>query len=206
MVFPGSHSMGFCEIVWRFFSAGQGADRRVPRIRIDVFSESAYLMDTVEKMLDEYLVKRPGYQTILKGNLLALFTELWRLRKPQADELIGSSTWQRLLPAIHRLYKTAVSMPTVEELASMTGWSVNHFNKLFHRTTGQSPSQFGLRLRAQQAATLLITTDDSVETIAVRTGYANARCMRKAFLKCFGATPSEYHNRRNAFFPSSPMK
>lgn len=186
---------GISELVWLFFAAGHGADRRVPRIRLAEATEPSharYLLDVVQRVLSEYQSKKPGYLTILRGHLLVLLTELWRLYPFDLDEDIGSATWQRLLPALQTLYKENQTVPNIAALASGTGWSPSHFSKLFRQATGQSPREFALQQRAQRAASLLITTDDSIDSIAERTGYGSARSLRRAFVKCFGLTPSDY--------------
>jgi AraC family transcriptional regulator len=80
-------------------------------------------------------------------------------------------------------------------LASQTGISPFHLQKLFTATASESPKQFTLRLRLARAAAMLLTGDDTVLDIALACGFQTHESFTRAFRKKFGMAPSAYRVR-----------
>lgn len=87
---------------------------------------------------------------------------------------------------------------TLERLAQHAHLSAEHLRRLCQRQLGHSPMQHVAYLRMQQAAELLATTDDKVETIALAVGYQNPFGFSTTFKKWIGWRPSEYRSRSAA--------
>ena len=174
------------EMLGLFFTCGPGGGG-VPRI-----GSATAALDLAALMATECAERRPGYQTVLRGYLLVLLSALWRCHRQERGAPPGSGSWHRLVPVMRRLYETAGADVSVEELAAVAGWSADHFSRLFKAALGQTAVSFMRRLRAHRAATLLLTTPDSLEAVAAAAGYADPRALRRAFAACFGATPAQY--------------
>lgn len=67
-----------------------------------------------------------------------------------------------------------------------------HFRRLFRILTDMPPNQFLIQCRLQHAADLLITTHDSVGTIAEQVGIENPFYFSLLFKKKFFTSPQEY--------------
>lgn len=174
------------EMLGLFFTSGSGG-AGVPRIRA-----AGDALALAGLMAVESAARRPGYQTVLRGYLLVLLGALWRRHEGGVGARPASGSWQRLLPVMRRLYETAGAGVSVQEMASVAGWSTDHFSRLFKEALGQTAQTFMRRLRAHRAATLLLTTSDSLDAVAAAAGYADARALRRAFFACFGTTPDGY--------------
>ena len=99
-----------------------------------------------------------------------------------------------LHPGVHQVQNwlaehamSAVSLPLLAQIANM---SVRSFSRAFKQATGLTPMQYQQRLRLELAATLLQNSDLSIETIAARCGFDDARHFRRLWQRYFGATPS----------------
>ena len=67
-----------------------------------------------------------------------------------------------------------------------------HFTRLFKRYYGKAPVEFAIRLRIEQAKSMLRETDMKIKAIADATGYSDALYFSRLFKKACGCSPSEY--------------
>ena len=80
-------------------------------------------------------------------------------------------------------------------LSRQTGLSAFHLQRVFSATIGETPKQLTLRLRLEHAATLLLTSGDSVLDVALSCGFQSHEVLIRAFRRRFGITPSAYRVR-----------
>jgi len=59
----------------------------------------------------------------------------------------------------------------------------------------ETPKQYALRLQLQQAATRLMSTDDTVLNVALDAGFKSHEVFTRAFRRYFGVTPAIYRAR-----------
>jgi AraC-like DNA-binding protein len=81
---------------------------------------------------------------------------------------------------------------TLDELASRCHCSAEHLRRLCVRELGRSPMQHLTSLRMDLARRLLETTEDKLEVVAERVGYANAAIFCRVFKRWVGVAPGEY--------------
>ncbi|NJP52445.1 helix-turn-helix domain-containing protein [Streptomyces sp. SBST2-5] len=81
---------------------------------------------------------------------------------------------------------------TVEQLAARAHMSPRTFARRFQQETGTTPYRWILRQRVLLAQQLLEQTDETVDTIAGRTGFGNAAALRHHFVRAVGTTPQAY--------------
>lgn len=80
----------------------------------------------------------------------------------------------------------------LEEMANKVGLSKYHFSRLFKVYTGVNISTYHKNLKLNHAKHLLMNTDDTVESIALSSGFATPTYFYKEFRKNMNLTPSEY--------------
>ena len=80
-------------------------------------------------------------------------------------------------------------------LADKAGLSAFYLHRIFVAAIGETPKQFTMRLRLGQAAARLLTTDDSVLSVALSCGFQSHEVFVRAFRRSFGMTPSTYRRR-----------
>lgn len=81
---------------------------------------------------------------------------------------------------------------TVVSVAREVGLRDHYFSRLFREETGESFQDFVLRMRMEQAARLLQTTNLKVYEIAERVGIPNYRYFSVLFRRWTGTTPTDY--------------
>lgn len=81
-------------------------------------------------------------------------------------------------------------------LAGIAGLSVDHFNQVFRKHTGESLYKFIKRLRLEKALKYVWSSDYTAEQIALKCGFTSLSYFSSSFKKYFGVTIRE--EKRNA--------
>ena len=84
----------------------------------------------------------------------------------------------------------------LEDLAARVKLSKFHFQRLFKKAVGASPSRYQLDLRMKAARRLLRETERGVIEIALELGYTNPSHFAQVFRRQTGQTPSDYRRQR----------
>ena len=82
----------------------------------------------------------------------------------------------------------------VGDLAAAAEMSADRLERAMQRTLATSPKQYILRIRAERAATLLVTTHRSIARIAADCGYYDQSQLTRQFRRHIGTTPSAYRS------------
>jgi len=85
---------------------------------------------------------------------------------------------------------------TLEQLAELTGVSLQHFCRVFRAQTGMRPMEYLARKRVSEAKRLLSSTGSSIAEIAELTGYRDPTYFGSVFRRYEGTTPTEYRRTR----------
>ena len=81
---------------------------------------------------------------------------------------------------------------SLKEIAAASGLSAPYFSTVFKEEMGENLSNYLNRLRVEKAATMLITTDLSINEIAVSCGFEDQSWFSKIFRNNTGYTPGKY--------------
>lgn len=101
--------------------------------------------------------------------------------------------------ALARLARADPVATTLADLRAWAGVSVEHLARSLRRHHGCTPSQLLRRRRLAVAARLLSASDDTVEAIARRCGWADLPLFHRQFRRCFGLTPGALRARERRF-------
>ncbi|MFC4061225.1 GlxA family transcriptional regulator [Planomonospora corallina] len=118
------------------------------------------------------------------------------LRRAGTDTQISAFLQHRahLHPAVHRVQDHLaqhLDVPhTLAELAAVANLSPRGLSRAFTATVGITPLEYRQRLRLELAARLLAETDLTVEAVAARCGFRDARHFRRLFTARYGVPPS----------------
>jgi transcriptional regulator GlxA family with amidase domain len=97
-------------------------------------------------------------------------------------------------PCIHRVQDWLaehISEPaTIADLASIGQTSERSLARAFKAATGITPHQYHLLLRLEVAAHLIRETSLSLEAIAAKSGFGDARQFRRIWRQRYGTSPS----------------
>lgn len=79
-------------------------------------------------------------------------------------------------------------------LATLAGFSVPHFHRVFAAHVGESPTAYIRRLRLERAARKLRMGAIDIGEVALAAGYESHNAFSKAFKHQFGLSPSAFRN------------
>lgn len=84
----------------------------------------------------------------------------------------------------------------VRELARLADLSLSHFCRAFKSTFGASPRAYVLRRRIEFAQGLMVTTRESLSSIALRCGMCDQAHFTRSFRRIAGETPRSWRRAR----------
>lgn len=170
----------------------------LPRVLVVPAAQvSAPLM---QLMVAEISRDEPGQQVILDRWLdLALITTLraWFARpdshppgwySAQSDPAVGA--------ALRLLHADPAHSWTIDGLAGRVGMSRAGLARRFAALVGEPPMAYLTEWRIVLAADRLRRSNDTIESIASRVGYANAFALSVAFKRLRGVSPADYRRAR----------
>ncbi|MEU9605229.1 AraC family transcriptional regulator [Streptomyces sp. NPDC048057] len=156
----------------------------------------------LELLAQEVATARPGRRTVLDRLLdLMLLAALraW-FDRPGAQPPPWYRAWDHptVGPALRLLHDDPARRWTVAGLAARTGVSRAALARHFTAEVGEPPMAYLASWRVDTAADLLLTTDDTVEAVARRVGYANAFALSVAFKRLRGIAPAAHRAAHRA--------
>jgi len=139
---------------------------------------SGVMFEAMSRVLLVKLLQRYGQQRPEDMALSARFT---------------SAHYNRALAYIRGNLDTTI---TLDELANEVGMSPSHFGRVFKDTVGETPMQFVLSYRVEQAIAMLDDQQMSLGEIAFACGFADQAHFSRSFKKVTGTTPRQYRKSR----------
>ena len=175
-----------------------GSDAEKARVRdLSAFTDDA--LSSLMERLREELMRVEASQLFVSAISQAIAVHIARNYAETVDE---SRRGTPPLPA-YKLKRVTELMAqhiaedlSLDQLAAQVGLSKFHFDRLFKRATGLSPSRYQIELRLNEARRLLRETKKSILNVALEVGYTNPSHFAKLFRRETGLTPSDYRQQR----------
>lgn len=182
--------------------------RRLTRGQIDLRQfyprgEEADICGRIEALFET--VRNDGGEwrgNIAIGQVLDLFGTLER----QGDFRLYQSTMQnrylkhmgKVSEMFRYIYDNYRHQITLEDLAQVTDLSPKYFCRFFRELTGKRPMEYLNGFRIECAASLLITSDESVNEIAYSCGFVDPCYFAKLFKRYKGYSPRDFRLSQRA--------
>ena len=151
------------------------------------FSELLY------KCCDEFLMQPPLYRETASALLKLFLTELMRKYAPD-------NTMQKVSPIleyIHTNYHDADL--TNENIAKKFNYHPYYLSQMMKECTGMTLHQYLTHYRIKTAQKNLITTYDTINVIAWKSGFRTVAYFIKTFKEQVGVTPKKYRKEHQQF-------
>ncbi|MFI3312274.1 MAG: AraC family transcriptional regulator [Eubacteriales bacterium] len=100
-----------------------------------------------------------------------------------------------LFSAMDRHIRTNIQSATVADLVTNFKIEERSLRNLFHRQCNLPPKQYILKLRLEAACRLMLASKDSLQTIAMETGFSSAYHLSNCFKKQLSISPSQYRRK-----------
>ncbi len=105
-----------------------------------------------------------------------------------------NTNYHRIAQAIDYLYENFKDQPSLDDLASATGVSPFHFQRLFTEWAGVSPKKFIQYLSVDYAKQLLKNKQTTLLDATHKTGLSSTSRLHDLFVNIEGMTPGEFKN------------
>lgn len=99
---------------------------------------------------------------------------------------------RNMLSFIHSHYKDKI---TVAQIADATGTSEREAMRSFRKALNQSPIEYLISYRLNEAKKMLQNSDLPITEICYQCGFSDSSYFGKAFRKAYGLTPREFRSR-----------
>ncbi|EQM53877.1 AraC family transcriptional regulator [Lactiplantibacillus plantarum EGD-AQ4] len=144
--------------------------------------------DTLDRIIEEYYLKRDFSNSIIKSYLSILLVQLVREYPLTAPRQSNKSRLLaiKILKAVAEEYKTI----SLNELAERFNYNKNYLSNIFKDEVGQTFSEVLTRQRLIQAHTLIISTSVPITTIMEQVGITNKTFFYSKYKKYYHSTPS----------------
>ncbi len=145
-----------------------------------------------EQIIAETLEKKPHYEPLCLAKLLVLLSMIQReTAHTEARAVLGHQRIARVIQHIGRYYEQNLSL---EDYAAMCCMSKYHFLRTFKQVTGETPFEYRMRIRIENAKEMLEDGGLSVSEIGERLGFSSPSYFSDAFKKATGISPKNYAN------------
>ena len=157
-----------------------------------VLQNASSVVAELDIITKEQAAKPPFYTAKISGILKKIISEVVRIHGAPA---LASKTTNKLdivLQNIHNNFQDNISNSA---LAQLVNYHPYYLNRLMLSTKGVTLHQYIINYRISIAEKLLLTTDESISSIAVKTGFSNITCFTTNFKKKNHMTPSQFRDK-----------
>lgn len=160
---------------------------------------NATAYQSVFESLTEYLVKQSTVETdyFILSKIFGLVDKI-KKDSPQNSAVSHRNIYKKhfsVQKAKEYIKSNYFKEITLEDLGSLTGYSPNHFAKLFTAQMGISPRQYIEKIRVNQAKILLMKNDKSILDISLNCGFSSQPHFSKVFKTHTLLTPYEFQQK-----------
>ncbi len=134
-------------------------------------------------------------ELVMSATLQNLLTDLIQLKNTENFSAKYGRYRQELEASISYMLEHFKENLTVEQLAGLCHMSKYYYIKIFKEYTGQTPYEFLMGIRLQQAQKMLLETGKTVEEIGQETGFGDSRNFIACFKKKAGLTPLRFRKQ-----------
>lgn len=143
-----------------------------------------YLKDKMEKMNSLSYSDAPY---IIKANMF--YSILSKLCKNTLEDSVAEEISEYIIENYHKNIR-------IDMLSKRFSYSKNHIINIFKKSFGQTPIVYMNWIRLRKAEELLITTSESIESIAFGCGYSNYSHFYRQFIRKNNISPEKFRTQK----------
>ena len=129
--------------------------------------------------------------------LLTLIARQRHFSVADEAEPVNPHLRQPVEPALAYIYEHYKEDIHISELAKACSMSESYFRKVFTRIMGQPPLEYINRYRVHRSLNLLRTTNDPIQSIAIRTGFASISAYNRSFKRYVAQSPALWRKKHS---------
>lgn len=168
---------------------------------LSAYSEFDYAQEALRLGVVNYLLKPASKRMLIEAVEEALQIEEERTKVKTITRIADARLMDvqekplaagPVKQAMHYIDQHIEHPLSLKEVAEHVHLNPNYFSMLFKEQANMTFSEYVTRARLQEAKSLLIKTNLSIEEVAERVGYSTSKYFIKIFKEFEGITPSKY--------------
>lgn len=153
------------------------------------------LENILERMLEENNIPDEYSHELLKLQMMTLLLILKRNGIFVYEQLKHRDNISTDIEDALRYIAQNFSLPlTLDEVAEKINLTPTYLSKKFKKVTGVTFKEYVNFIRIRQACQMLLTTDDSITTIAINCGFNSSNYFKDCFRRINGISPRAYRH------------
>lgn len=160
--------------------------------------EPTCVPDAFRRAMAEWKERKFGFQLALRMEITGIF--LWIIRDIQSrdpsvfERVSGTASPEtvQIVKESTRYIKSNYSTVTESDAAQEAGFSTGYYSRIFKNVEGVNFKEYLSNVKVSEAEKLLLYTDDSITSIAYRTGFSTTSHFIECFRKVRHCTPGQY--------------
>ncbi|WFR60065.1 AraC family transcriptional regulator [Anaerocolumna sp. AGMB13025] len=163
-----------------------------------------HLVSMLKQVADEYINRPPFYMISIEALLKNFFVIAGRncLNLDKLDKSVVKNKQHqyidKFLHICQYINEHCTENLTIDEVATMAGFSKYHFFRLFCKFSGVTYYEYLVKRRIMYAERLLTDPNLSIVQIAMRSGFNSLSAFNRNFREIKKCTPTEYRNMYNS--------
>lgn len=160
------------------------------------------LVSLLLQISDEYTKAAPLYEACIHSLIIHFFVMVGRIPFHNTDTFSGITTHKQqsyidiFFNMCTYLNEHCAENITLDQLASMSGFSKSHFIRLFKDFAGVSYYEYLTKRRLINAEILLLDNPElSITDLALKSGFNSLATFNRVFKTWHGCTPTEYRKK-----------
>lgn len=156
------------------------------------------IRNLLDRIGEEFETQSEDYGLMIKSYLIAILIlvirqyDLEGAEKVEANLNITNENIRRIQTVMDFIDQHITNELTLRELSSVANMSTSYFSQLFKELNGFSAWDYIISRRIDLAQKMLISSSESIYSIALQSGFNNTTNFYKAFKKITGVSPSTY--------------
>lgn len=156
--------------------------------------ENSGLSVLVQMIMEEMRQQKKYFRESVHGLMLALFSELLRMCESAAaeNEMKKKAGVSQITAALDYVRAEYTGNIRVEDLARASHMSETHFRRVFESYMNMSPVDYINLMRVQKACDIMKKTNDSMDVVAQKVGFATTSTFNRNFKKYLNTSPYQW--------------
>ncbi len=155
------------------------------------YDNMTFLSEYFNNIRNNYIYDDNINQLLVQSNLCLLLSEILKYSHHYVPCEIAKS--------IQYIKSHLEEKLTISQLAKISGYSINHYTRLFKDATTHTPANYIIISRIQKACVLLEETNNTVDAISQLCGFSNLSYFFRIFKQIKGVTPHEYRKNKRLY-------
>jgi len=156
-----------------------------------VFKDGGLILPYIEKMVDEYEKKSPGYREIIRCNLIEAI--IVTVRDITVDEFPDEGMIKKIIEEINERYTENI---TLSYFAEKYSYSIPHLSKKFKEEVGVGFTEYLQMVRIEQSCHHLLSGDVNISHVAEMSGYGDVKFFTQIFKRYKGVSPGRFRRQQ----------